>query len=287
MLYGIKTSPQLTTWHDMLEVWRAADGMEIFHSAWNFDHFYPINVPDTSGPCMEAWTTLTALAQATERIRIGCMVSGVVYRHPAVLANMIASLDIISEGRLEIGLGAGWNEEECDAYGIELGSLTERFDRFDEACAVIHGMLTAPHTDFAGRYFTLTAARCNPPPVQQPHPPICIGGNGERRTFPNVVRWAQHWNYPGFDVEGFVAKREVLWEKCRAVGRNPEEILTSAHQPVNLDDLDDLRRRVAAFRDAGLGLLIFYLPPPHRAKSLEPLAEIAAEASAEASAEAD
>jgi F420-dependent oxidoreductase-like protein len=277
MLYGIKTSPQLTTWHDMLEVWRAADGMEIFHSAWNFDHFYPINVPDTSGPCMEAWTTLTALAQATERIRIGCMVSGVVYRHPAVLANMIASLDIISEGRLEVGLGAGWNEEECDAYGIELGTLTERFDRFDEACAVIHGMLTVPTTDFAGRYFTLTAARCNPPPHQQPHPPICIGGNGERRTFPNVVRWAQHWNYPGFDVDGFVAKREVLWDQCRAVGRDPGEILTSAHQPVDLDDLDDLRRRVAAFREAGLGLLIFYLPPPHRAVALEPIAEIAAE----------
>lgn len=277
MLYGIKTSPQLTTWHDMLEVWCAADGMEIFHSAWNFDHFYPINVPDTSGPCMEAWTTLTALAQATERIRIGCMVSGVVYRHPAVLANMIASLDIISDGRLEVGLGAGWNEEECDAYGIELGTLTERFDRFDEACAVIHGMLTVPTTDFAGRYFTLTAARCNPPPIQQPHPPICIGGNGERRTFPNVVRWAQHWNYPGFDVDGFVAKREVLWEQCRAVGRDPAEILTSAHQPVDLDDLDDLRRRASAFRDAGLGLLIFYLPPPHRVATLEPLARLAAE----------
>jgi F420-dependent oxidoreductase-like protein len=277
MLYGIKTSPQLTTWHDMLDVWRAADGMEVFHSAWNFDHFYPINVPDTSGPCMEAWTTLTALAQATRRIRIGCMVSGVVYRHPAVLANMIASLDIISDGRLEVGLGAGWNEEECDAYGIELGTLTERFDRFDEACAVIHGMLTVPTTDFAGRYFTLTAARCNPPPLQQPHPPICIGGNGERRTFPNVVRWAQHWNYPGFDVEGFVAKRDVLWDQCRAVGRDPGEIMTSAHQPVDLDDLDDLRRRVTAFRDAGLGLLIFYLPPPHLATALEPIAEIAAQ----------
>ncbi|HEY5681439.1 MAG TPA: TIGR03560 family F420-dependent LLM class oxidoreductase [Pseudomonadales bacterium] len=277
MLYGIKTSPQLTTWHDMLDVWRAADGMEVFHSAWNFDHFYPINVPDTSGPCMEAWTTLTALAQATERIRIGCMVSGVVYRHPAVLANMIASLDIISDGRLEVGLGAGWNEEECDAYGIELGTLTERFDRFDEACAVIHGMLSVPTTDFAGRYFTLTAARCNPPPLQQPHPPICIGGNGERRTFPNVVRWAQHWNYPGFDVDGFVAKRDVLWDQCRAVGRDPGEIMTSAHQPVDLDDLDDLRRRVTAFREAGLGLLIFYLPPPHRALALEPIAEIAAQ----------
>lgn len=143
MQYAIKTSPQLTTWKDMLAVWQEADKMDVFHSAWNFDHFYPINVPDTSGPCMEAWTTLTALAQATTRIRLGCMVTGVVYRHPALLASMISSVDIISDGRLELGIGAGWNEQECDAYGIELGTLTERFDRFDEACEVLHLLCSA------------------------------------------------------------------------------------------------------------------------------------------------
>ena len=155
MLYAIKTAPQHTSWEAMLSVWQQADVMEVFHSAWNFDHFYPINVPDTSGPCMEAWTTLSALAQATKRIRIGCMVSGVVYRHPALLANMMASLDIISNGRLEIGIGAGWSEEECDAYGIPLGTLTERFDRFDEACEIIHGLLTQAQTTVTGKYFLL------------------------------------------------------------------------------------------------------------------------------------
>jgi F420-dependent oxidoreductase-like protein len=275
MRYGIKTSPQYTTWQDMLDVWQAADEMEVFHSAWNFDHFYPINVPDTTGPCMEAWTTLTALAQATRRIRIGCMVSGVVYRHPAVLANMIASVDIISEGRLEIGIGAGWNEEECTAYGIELGTLTERFDRFDEACAVIHGMLTATTTDFSGEYFTLQEARCNPPPIQQPHPPICIGGMGERRTFPNVIKYANHWNYPGFDLEGFVAKREVLHRMCEQAGRNPAEIMTSVHLPFNADEVDSVEASAAQFKAAGLDLLVVYLPPPHHAGVLEPLARLA------------
>lgn len=275
MLYAIKTAPQLTSWDDMLSVWQAADAMDVFHSAWNFDHFYPINVPDTSGPCMEAWTTLSALAQATKRIRIGCMVSGVVYRHPALLANMMASLDIISNGRLEIGIGAGWSEEECEAYGIPLGTLTERFDRFDEACEVIHGLLTQAQTNLTGKYFNLTNARCNPPPVQQPHPPICIGGNGERRTFPNVVRWADHWNYAGFDLDGFVSKRDVLNAQCVAAGRDPDEILTSIHQPVDEQALDKLQEDVAAFKQVGLGMMVFYLPPPHDAAILEPLAAIA------------
>ena len=275
MLYAIKTAPQYTSWQDMLAVWRAADELEVFHSAWNFDHFYPINVPDTSGPCMEAWTTLSALAQATRRIRIGCMVSGVVYRHPAVLSNMIASLDIISDGRLEIGIGAGWSEEECNAYGIRLGSLRERFDRFDEACEVIHGLLTRETTSFSGQYFTLRDARCNPAPLQKPRPPLCIGGNGEQRTFPNVVRWADHWNYAGFDLDGFISKRDILHAQCRAAGRDPGEILTSIHQPVDTADLPGLETRVRAFRDAGLGMMVFYLPPPHSADVLQPLAALA------------
>src|SRR5690348_18367886 len=111
MRFGIKTAPQDTTWADMLDVWRVADGIEVFESAWTFDHFYPI-FGDSRGPCMEGWVTLAALAQATQRLRLGVMVTGIVYRHPAVLANMAATLDIISAGRLELGLGAGWNVEE-------------------------------------------------------------------------------------------------------------------------------------------------------------------------------
>src|SRR5215510_2377793 len=129
MRIGFKTSPQNTTWADMLAVWQAADEIEIFESGWTFDHFYPI-FSDPTGPCLEGWTTLTALAQATRRLRVGVLVTGNVYRHPAVLANMAATLDVISGGRLELGIGAGWNEEECTAYGIELPPLKERMDRF-------------------------------------------------------------------------------------------------------------------------------------------------------------
>ncbi len=274
MRFGIKTSPQYTTWADMLAVWTEADDIDVFESAWNFDHFYPINVPDTTGPCMEGWVTLTALAQATNRIRVGCMVNGVVYRHPAVLANMAASLDIVSDGRLELGLGAGWNEEECDAYGIELGSLTQRFDRFDEACEVIVSLLTNETTDFDGEYFTLRDARNNPPAVQTPHPPICIGGQGERRTLPAVARWAQHWNYPGFDADGFSAKLAKLHEACAAIGRDPAEIMTSQHVPYDPDKGPEATAAMLADRAAlGLDLAIIYLPPPHDPAVLTPLAE--------------
>jgi F420-dependent oxidoreductase-like protein len=214
MQFGIKTSPQNTTWQAMLDVWREADQIGTYTSGWTFDHFYPIFTDDPSGPCLEGWLTLTALAQATQRLRVGVLVTGMPYRHPTVLANMAATLDIISNGRLELGIGAGWNEEEAGAYGIDLGTLTERFDRFDEACEIITGLLTQHTTSFAGRYFTLTDAFCEPKPVQRPHPPICIGGTGEKRTLPAVARWAQHWNHPGASV---AAPRVLCRHRARSV----------------------------------------------------------------------
>ena len=272
MRFAFKTSPQDTTWADLLAVWQAADALDVFESGWTFDHFYPI-FSDSTGPCLEGWVTLTALAQATTRLRVGVLVTGIHYRHPAVLANMAATLDIVSGGRLELGIGAGWNEEESGAYGIELGSLRERFDRFDEACEVIVSLLTATTTDFAGRYYSLASARCEPKPVQQPHPPICIGGKGEQRTVRAAARWAQHWNFPGGPVEEFVAKREVLWQHCADVGRDPSSIMTSTHLRLGADgDPSGVVEQARAFADAGLDLGIVYLPAPHTPSVLAPLA---------------
>jgi F420-dependent oxidoreductase-like protein len=271
MRFGIKTAPQDTTFEDMLAVWQAADAIELFESAWTFDHFYPI-FSDWTGPCLEAWVTTTALAQATERIRVGVLVTGNVYRHPAVLANMAATLDVVSKGRLELGIGAGWNEQECAAYGIDLPPLKERFDRFDEALEVIHRLLTETEASFDGRYYRLDNARCEPKPVQKPHPPICIGGAGERRTLRAVARWADHWNVPAGGVEVFKAKRAVLAEHCAAIGRDPSEIRTSTHLRLDPSNVDALIEEAAAFEDAGLDLGVVYLPPPHTPAVLEPLA---------------
>jgi len=275
MRFAFKTAPQYTTWDDMLAVWRAGDEIELFESAWNFDHFYPIR-GDSTGPCLEAWVTLTALAQATERLRIGTLVTGIHYRHPAVLANMVATLDIVSGGRLELGIGAGWNEEESGAYGIELGSPGERSDRFEEACQVLIGLLSQETTTFSGKYYRLTEARCNPKPVQRPHPPICIGGSGERRTLRTVARYAQHWNFVGGTVDEFRAKRDVLYRHCADVGRDPADILISSHVRYE-GDAKGTAANAAELGAAGVSLAIITLMPPHRADVLEPLAQALAE----------
>ncbi|WP_063035118.1 LLM class F420-dependent oxidoreductase [Nocardia grenadensis] len=273
MRFAFKTSPQDTTWADMLAVWRAADDIDIYESGWTFDHFYPI-FSDSTGPCLEGWTTLTALAQATQRLRLGTMVTGVHYRHPAVLANMAASLDIISGGRLELGIGAGWNEEESGAYGIPLGTVTERMDRFEEACQVLIGLLSRETTDFDGKFYQLTGARNEPKGPQRPHPPICIGGNGEKRTLRITARYAQHWNFVNGTTAEFARKRDVLAAHCADIGRDPKEILLSAQRRLDPElGYGELIDWAAAMGAEGLDLAIIYLPPPHDPAVLEPLAE--------------
>jgi F420-dependent oxidoreductase-like protein len=273
MRFGFKTSPQNTTWDDMLAVWRAADDIDVFESGWTFDHFYPI-FSDSTGPCLEGWTVTTALAQATNRLRLGLLVTGIHYRHPAVLANIATALDHVSHGRLEIGVGAGWNEEESEAYGIELGSLTERFDRFDEAVEVLVSLLTNETTTFSGKYYELAGARNEPKPVQRPHPPIVIGGTGPRRTLRAAARWAQHWNHPGATPETWKDARDVLFAHCRTIGRDPAEITLSTHlryDPVaGTGPLVDYATEMA---EAGLHLGIVYLPPPHDPAVLETIAD--------------
>jgi F420-dependent oxidoreductase-like protein len=273
MRFGFKTSPQDTTFADLLAVWRAADAVDFYESGWTFDHFYPI-FSDSTGPCLEGWVTTTALAQATDRLRVGVLVTGMPYRHPAVLANMAASLDIVSDGRLDLGIGAGWNLEEATAYGIDLhDSLTDRFDAFDEGCEAIVGLLSNTTTTLDGRFVRLTEARCEPKPVQRPHPPICIGGGGERRTLRSAARFAQHWNFPGGDVATFAHKRDVLHRHCADLGRDPSEILVSMHLRLPPDgDVAPLVKQAQEFEDAGLELGIIYLPPPHTPAVLEPVA---------------
>jgi F420-dependent oxidoreductase-like protein len=275
MRFAFKTAPQHTTWTDMLEVWRAADDIDVFESGWTFDHFYPI-FSDTTGPCLEGWTTLIALAQATSRLRLGTLVTGIHYRHPAVLANMAGTLDIISEGRLELGIGAGWNEQESGAYGIELGTPRQRSDRFEEACQVLIGLLSQETTTFAGRYYQLVDARNEPKGVQRPHPPICIGGSGERRTLLTAARFAQHWNFVGGTPDEFARKREVLHSHCRDIGRDPGEILLSSHVMYD-GDAAATAAAAAALGDVGVELGIVHIRPPHTPAVLEPLAKALSE----------
>lgn len=265
MRFALKTAPQMTTYEAMLEVWRAADDIELFESAWNFDHFEPILGKPRSGPCLEGWTTLAALAQATTRIRVGCMVTGMPYRHPAVLANMAATVDRISGGRLELGVGAGWNQDEADAYGIELAPLKERFDRFDEGLEVIVGLLGGDGpVNYEGNHFRLTDAHCEPRPVQTPHPPIWIGGDGPQRTLRAVARHAQYWNTPFASGESFAESLEILHGHCADVGRDPAEITVTAqviHDPAT--GAGATAEFAAELGEAGCQLAVVYLPETH------------------------
>jgi F420-dependent oxidoreductase-like protein len=273
MRFAFKTRNQDTTWADILAVWQEADDIELFESGWLFDHFYPIH-GDSSGPCLEGWMLLASLAQATRRLRMGTLVTGIHYRHPAVLANMAATVDIISEGRLELGIGAGWNEEESGAYGIELGGPAERSDRFEEACQVLIGLLSQETTDFDGKHYQLTGARNEPKGPQRPHPPICIGGSGEKRTLRTVAKYAQHWNFVGGTPEEFARKRDVLYAHCEDVGRDPKEITLSSH--VRLDSPADVTKAAdtaAALGEVGVDLAIVVLLPPLGPAVLTPLAD--------------
>ncbi|TVT42424.1 LLM class F420-dependent oxidoreductase [Amycolatopsis rhizosphaerae] len=273
MRFAIKSVPEHQTWAEIRDVWIAADDIALFESAWNWDHFYPLT-GDTNGPNLEGWTMLAALAQATRRIRVGCQVTGLIYRHPAVLANMAATLDVIAEGRLELGLGAGWNQQECDAYGIELPPLRERFDRFDEGVQVIIGLLTQETTTFTGRYYRLTDARCEPKPVQRPHPPVVIGGRGPNRTLRAVARWAQQWNAIMATPGEWLALKDILVERCREVGRDPAEITCSTNVFLRSEDeLGRVAEQAAAFAEAGVDLLVVNLPIGAKPAILEPLAE--------------
>ena len=233
MRFGIFTGLGLTTWDAVRDLWIHVD-----RSGWDAacvtDHFMP-NTPDKVGDVMECWTTLAALAPLTSRMRIGTIVAGNTYRHPAVLAKMAAQVDIISGGRLICGLGAAWQQNEHEAYGIPFYTVQERLARLDEACQVLKALWTQDRSTFKGRYYQLADAPLAPKPVQRPHPELMIGGGGEKVTLKIVARHADHWNVWG-GPEVLARKGALLDGYCRAAGRDPKSIIRSANMALLFSD---------------------------------------------------
>jgi len=260
--FGVKTAPQHTTWDDILRIFEEADAAPALEHGWDFDHFMPLG-GNTDGPCLEGWTLLAALAARTERIRVGVMVTGNTYRHPAVLANMGATVDQISHGRLDFGIGAGWHEQEHAMYGIPLYAPAERIHRLDEACEVIRLLWTEPVANFAGRYYQLTDARSEPKPVQKPHPPFVLGGSGERLTLRVVAKHADIWNFAGGTAEDFAHKSAILDEHCAAIGRDPSEIERSIQPLVDPENIAETRERIRSYIDVGATHIILSLRAPY------------------------
>ncbi len=270
--HAIKTPPHHATWQQFLDTWREADRIDVFESAWSWDHFYPL-APPYDGPNLEGWTMLAALAQATTRLRLGAMVNGMHHRHPAVTANMAATVDIISGGRFELGMGAGWNEAESSAYGIELGTLKHRFDRLDEGIAVIRSLLDRPVTNFAGEYFTITDAWCEPKPVQEKLP-LVIGGKGKIRTLRTVARFADQWDMTFPDGPSHWLELDaVLRSHCTTVGRDQADITRSVHLGfAESDDPSDLSDQADGYFEAGVDVVVWSMRGEIRPDRLAPLA---------------
>jgi len=242
MRFGLFTSMGAQTWSSVLELWRhtEATGWDI---ACVTDHFMP-NTVEREGAMLEGWSTLSALAALVPRIRLGTIVLGNTYRHPAVVAKMAAQVDIISGGRLLLGLGAGWQENEHEAYGIPFYTQRERLERLDETCQVIKALWTQQRSTFRGRYYQLSDAPLDPKPVQTPHPELMIGGGGERVTLRIVARHADHWNVWG-GPRVLAQKGAILDEHCAAVGRDPRTIKRSANMALLITDKKEEVDRLA------------------------------------------
>jgi F420-dependent oxidoreductase-like protein len=260
--FGVQTAPHNTTWKDMKAVWQLIDRLG-YDTAWTFDHFFPI-LSDPSGPCFEGWMTLAGLAAETSRVKVGVLVTGNTYRNPAVLASMGKTLDHSSDGRLIMGIGAGWFEQEHIAYGIPFYTVGERIRRLDEAAEIIKRLWTEKQVNFKGKYYELKEAYCEPKPLQKPWPPIMIGGAGEKLTLRVVARHADIWNTFG-SPQIFREKISILKEHCESVGRNLDDIEISwagatriAGSPAERDET--IRRVAARFgrppEEIGPGLLM-------------------------------
>lgn len=241
---GIALSPQFS-YEQIEKAWRDAEDLGL-ESAWVYDHF--MGIPDTSQPYLEGWTLLTTLLMKSKRIRGGNLVLGNSYRHPAVLANMAATLDIVAGGRLDVGMGAGWYEAEYNAYGIPFPKISVRMEALDEALQVMKGLWTQDRTSFAGQHYTITDSPFEPKPVQKPHPPIWVGGEGEKYLLRIAGRWADGWNVWLLPIEDYRRKAGVLDGYAAEAGRDPTTIRRSVGialvvRPTEAEVQDELNRR--------------------------------------------
>jgi alkanesulfonate monooxygenase SsuD/methylene tetrahydromethanopterin reductase-like flavin-dependent oxidoreductase (luciferase family) len=273
--FGIKTNPVHVSYPGILRVWQEADEIEEIGHAWLWDHLVPL-YGDVSGPIHESWTMLAALAARTSRLRLGHLVTSNRVRPPAVLGKMAATVDVISNGRLVLGIGVGGTQQPGDnpavreyaAYGLDLVRPGEGIARLAESCAIFRRMWTEDVFSFAGEYTTLTDCRCHPLPVQQGGPPILVGGWGDR-TLRVVAEYADIWNIPGppHNCVAMIAERSAALDAhCVALGRDPKSIVRSTQTHVHYDDPARTRAAVRELADIGVTHIVLNLPAPFPAR---------------------
>ena len=269
MRFDIDVAQHQLSWPELLDRvrWSETAGLE---GAWAFDHFQALH-GDPTGPCLEGWTLLAALAAATVRIRLGTLVTGITYRHPSILATEVVTVDHVSNGRVECALGAAWYEPEHRELGIEFPSDGERISRLEEAVEVIRLLMSTDDASFDGRFYRLDHATYRPRPVQQPHPPIWIGGSGNR-LLRIAGRYADAWHGLGDPVE-FARKTRLLDAAAEAAGRDPASIPRAASLSLS-EPWDDVRRTIDALAGAGASCLIVAWPSEGRARLEEFVSDV-------------
>jgi F420-dependent oxidoreductase-like protein len=299
--FGIQTGPQNVTFAQLADLWGKADDWG-YDSLWVFDHFFPI-FTDPEGPCLEGWTTLSALSQVTKRARIGSMVNGNTYRNPCLTAKMSATLDHASAGRFILGIGAGWFEQEHRAFGIDFKTVRGRLEALEESLQIIRGMWTEPKTTLRGKHYTVEEAMGNPRPVQTPHPPILIGGTGEKVLLRLVAQYADMYNTSGpasvmahkIDVirrHGERVRRDVsqiehtvMLPLCYRASKEREAFVQqlmagmrqttpeAARESIMIGDKDECLETIARYGNAGVTHFIFMTFAPHNVDEMQAFAE--------------
>lgn len=274
MRFSFKTGVDGSPWSDIAECWRVAEELEVFDAGWVNDHFQ--GLAGQAEPTFEPFTALAALANQTTRLRLGLLVAAVSFRTPILMAKQAITIDQLSGGRFELGIGAGWMDREHTDYGIDFLPVGKRMDRFEEAAIVIRSLLRSDRTSFSGQYFEYTEAPAEPKPVQ-PQLPIVIGGPGEKRTIPIAARHADHYNFVVNKFKEdtpalFQHKTSILDEAIADAGRQPADLERSVQIVVNRT-AEMAAELGYEFIAAGADHIIYFLRPPLDPKMLESLAE--------------
>ena len=266
--FGIMTAPSQVDYHEIVRVWREVDAIPQIEHAWLFDHLMPI-FGDPGGPTYEGWTMLSTLAAQTRRVRLGLLVTSNRFRPPAMLAKIAATVDAVSGGRLDFGIGAGSRpshplaRREYDAHGLPYHDAAHAVGSLAEACTVIRRLWTeAEPFDFDGTYVRLTGAFGNPKPVQRPHPPIMIGGRSAA-VLRVVAEHADLWNIPGGDIDDAAQRSALLDRYCAEIGRDPAAITRSIYLPVSYDEPGTTRAAIREAVDAGFEHIVLGLSAPY------------------------
>ena len=262
MRLGLDVSQHRLDWPELLDRVRFGEAAG-FDGAWLFDHFKPL-YGSGPGPCLEGWTALSALAASTTRIRLGTLVTGITYRHPSVLAAEVVTADHVSGGRVELAVGAAWFEEEHRELGVPFPPAGERISRLDEGLEVMGLLMTADDVSFGGRHYRLDRATYRPRPVQRPHPPVWIGGSGERRMLPLVARRADVWH--SFAAPDDLPRLAAVVDRhAEAAGRDPASIARANSLSLS-EPWDQVRRRAEAYGRAGVAYLVCGWPSEGRGR---------------------